>query len=282
MDRQYLNIPTVCPICGSALKVVNDKQSEILMCLNLDCPARHLEGLSHFVSRECMNIEGLSDATLEVFVNEKFVRDFKDIYHLNEHEHEILALDGFGRGSYNKLWNAIQKSRECELPAFINSLGIPQMGKTTSKDVCKALDYNLEKLVDMSADALQGIDGVGAKTANEIANYFKKNKGMVLELAKEMHFKAMPKINRNSPISGMVFCITGDVFHFKNRKELQMKIESLGAKAASSVSAKTTYLINNDVTSGSNKNQTAKKLGIPIISEVDFLNMIGEPVATTD
>lgn len=269
-------VPTICPVCGQPTTVLKDKDAEVLMCINPNCLARHLEGLSHFVSRDCMNIEGLSDATLEVFVNEKFIHTFKDIYHLNDYEKEIINLDGFGKGSYSKLWKAIEKSRECELPAFISALGIPQMGKTTSKDVCKALDYDLDRIINLSEAELQGIDGVGEKTAKEIFKYFSENKQMVLDLAKEMSFKVMPKINRNSPINGLTFCITGDVYTFKNRKELQNKIESLGGKASSSVSSKTNYLINNDITSGSNKNQTAKKLGVPIISEADFLKMIGE------
>lgn len=269
-------IPKVCPICGHPTSIVKANDAEVLMCNNPNCTARHLGGLSHFVSRDCMNIDGLSDATLEVFVNEGFVKTFKDIYHLNQYETQIVALDGFGKGSYNKIWKAIEASRECELPAFIGSLGIPQLGKGTSKDVCKAIDYDLNKLVNMSEAELSGIPGVGGKTAKEVSEYFAENKQMVLDLAEEMHFKAMPKIDRNSPIAGMTFCITGDVYTFKNRKELQAKIESLGAKAAGSVSAKTTYLINNDVTSASNKNQTAKKLGVPIISEADFLKMIGE------
>ena len=269
-------IPDTCPICGQPTQIMKSKDAEVLMCTNADCPAQHLGLLSHFVSRDCMNIEGLSESTLERFVNEGYIKEFKDIYHLNDYENDIIKLEGFGKGSYSKLWKAIEKSRECELPAFLGALGVAQMGKTTSKDICKALDYDLERLMGMSEYDLQCLDGVGAKTAKEIYNYFAENKDMVRELAKEMKFKAMPKIDRNSPIAGQIFCITGDVYTFKNRKELQAKIESLGAKASSSVSAKTNYLINNDVTSTSNKNQTAKKLGVPIISEADFLKMIGE------
>lgn len=271
-----LVIPDKCPVCHQSTQIVVSQQAEILMCVNPDCPARNIGRLSHFVSRDAMNIDGLSEATLERFVNEGFIKEFKDIYHLSDYADKIVKMEGFGKASYTKLYKAIEKSRECELPAFIYSLGIVQMGRTTSKDVCKALDYDLEKLIDITIDELQSLDGVGEKTAKEIVNYFADNAAMVRELAKEMTFKAMPKIDRNSPISGKTFCITGDVYTFKNRKELQAKIESLGAKAASSVSSKTDYLINNDTTSGSNKNQTAKKLGIPIISEADFLKMIGE------
>ena len=269
-------IPSTCHICGGVTEIVKSNDAEVLMCTNPNCLARQLGTLSHFVSRDCMNIDGLAESTLERFVNEGYIKGFKDIYHLNDYENDIIKLDGFGRGSYTKLWKAIEKSRECELPAFISALGIAQMGKSTSKDVCKALDYDLEALLTADEDKLKSIGGVGDKTAHEIAKYFEKNADMVRELAKELTFKAMPKIDRNSPIAGKTFCITGDVFTFKNRKELQAKIESLGAKAASSVSAKTDYLINNDVTSGSNKNQKAKQLGVPIISEQDFLNMIGE------
>lgn len=269
-------IPTECPVCHSKTSIVKALDAEVLMCTNPDCTAKHIGGLTHFVGRDAMNIDGLSEATLERLVNEGMVHDYKDLYHISDYADKIVKLEGFGKASYAKMYKAIEKSRECELPAFIYALGIPQMGRTTSKDVCKALDYDLEKIMSYTFDDYQGIAGVGSKTALEIVNYFEKNRGMVRELAKEMTFKAMPKVNRNSSIAGMTFCITGDVYTFKNRKELQAKIESLGAKAASSVSAKTNYLINNDTTSGSNKNQTAKQLGVPIISEADFLKLIGE------
>ncbi len=269
-------IPTVCPVCGMATSIQKSKDAEVLMCTNPDCLARNIGSLSHFVSRDAMNIDGLSEATLEVFVNNGFVKSYKDLYHISDYQKEIINLDGFGTTSYSKLYKAIEKSREVELPAFIYALGIAQMGKSTSKDVCKALDYELENLLNADEDKLKSISGVGDKTAMEIAKYFEANANMVRDLASELTFKEMPKVNNNSAISGKTFCITGDVYTFKNRKELQAKIESLGAKASSSVSSKTDYLINNDITSNSNKNQTAKKLGIPIISEQDFLDMIGE------
>ena len=269
-------IPNVCPVCNKPTTIQKSKDAEVLMCTNPNCLARNIGSFSHFVTRDAMNIDGLSEATLEVFVNNGFIKTFKDLYHISDYQREIINLDGFGTTSYSKLYKAIEKSREVELPAFIYALGIAQMGKSTSKDVCKALDYELENLLTADEDKLKSISGVGDKTATEIANYFAENADMVRELARELTFKEMPKVNNNSVISGKIFCITGDVYTFKNRKELQAKIESLGAKASSSVSSKTDYLINNDITSNSNKNQTAKKLGIPIISEQDFLDMIGE------
>ena len=267
--------PSVCPVCGGPTQIQISQQAEVLMCVNPNCVAKHIGNLSHFVERDAMNIDGLSEATLERFVNEGYIKTYRDIYHLSDYEKDIVNLDGFGRASYNKLIKAIEKSRECELSAFIYALGINQVGKRTAKDICQGLDYDLNVMLNISEDDLKKLPNIGDKTAYEFVSYMQMNRSMIIELSKEMVFKAMPKINRNSPISGLTFCITGDVYQFKNRKELQVLIESLGAKASSSVSAKTNYLINNDITSNSNKNQTAKKLGIPIISENDFLHMIG-------
>ena len=267
--------PSVCPVCGGPTQIQISQQAEVLMCVNPNCVAKHIGNLSHFVERDAMNIDGLSEATLERFVNEGYIKTYRDIYHLSDYEKDIVKLDGFGRASYTKLIKAIDKSRECELPAFIYALGINQVGKRTAKDICQGLDYDLGVMLRISEDDLKKLPNIGDKTAYEFVNYMQIHGPMIIELTKELKFKAMQKINRNSPISGMTFCITGDVYQFKNRKELQALIESLGAKASSSVSAKTNYLINNDITSNSNKNQTAKKLGIPIISENDFLKMIG-------
>ena len=271
-----VEIPKQCPVCGGRTEIRVSEQAKVLFCTNPDCAAKHIGSLVHFVTRDAMNIDGLSESTLERFVNEGFVRDYKDIYHIEDHKDKIVKLDGFGKRSYAKLYDAIEKSRDVELSAFLYSLGVEQLGRTTSKIVCKAFDYDLETIITATIDELTKVDGVGDKTAKEIAKYFAQNADMVRELAKEMRFKAVAKVDKNSPIYGKTFCITGDVYNYKNRKELQAEIESLGGKAASSVSAKTDYLINNDVTSGSNKNQKAKELGIPIISEADYMKMIGK------
>lgn len=275
-NRIYLGVPKNCPVCGEATQITKAKDAEVLMCVNLDCLAKHVGGLEHFVSRDAMNIDGLAGSTLEELVNEGFVHTFKDLYHISDYESKIVQLDGWGKSSYNKMYKAIEKSRDCDMHSFIYGLGVELIGRTASKIICRAFDYDLIRIVNLSEKELVSVDGIGDKAAKSFVSYFKENKSMVLGLADELKFRAVAKIDRNSPIAGLTFCITGEVYSFKNRKELQAKIESLGAKAASSVSAKTNYLINNDTTSGSSKNQTAKKLGVPIISEADFLKLIGE------
>lgn len=272
-------IPTNCPICKSQTEIKENKGSEgkitkVLYCPNPDCTAKHIGNLTHFVTRDAMNIDGLSESTIERLVNIGAVKDYVDFYHIEDYKSQIISLDGFGKRSYEKLYNAIEKSREVDLHSFINALGIEQMGRTTSKLICTHFDYDLESILNSDFDTLKKIDGVGDKTAEELIKYFNKNSNMVRQLAREMKFKEAPKVNKNSSIAGKIFCITGDVYKFKNRKELQQKIESLGAKAASSVSAKTNYLINNDNTSQSNKNQDAKKYGVPLITEDEFIKMI--------
>ena len=269
-------IPKQCPVCGGATKITVSDQAKVLFCTNPDCAAKHIGGLVHFATRDAMNIDGLSESTLERLVNEGFIRDFKDIYHIEDYKDKIVKLDGFGKRSYDKMYKAIEKSRNVDLSAFLYSLGVEQLGRTTSKLICKAFDNELEDIITANIDTLLKIDGVGAKTAEEIAKYFDKNANMVRDLAKEMTFNVVAKVDKNSPIFGKTFVITGVVYNYKNRKELQAEIESLGAKAGSSVSAKTDYLINNDVTSGSGKNQKAKELGIPIISEADYMKLIGK------
>lgn len=269
-------IPKVCPICGGATKIVESNSAKVLYCTNDDCPSKHIGGLVHFAARDAMNIDGLSESTFERLVNEGFIKDFKDIYHIEDYKDKIVKLDGFGKRSYDKMYKAIEKSRNVDLSAFLYSLGVEQLGRTTSKLICKAFDNELEDIITANIDTLLKIDGVGAKTAEEIAKYFDKNANMVRDLAKEMTFNVVAKVDKNSPIFGKTFVITGVVYNYKNRKELQAEIESLGAKAGSSVSAKTDYLINNDVTSGSGKNQKAKELGVPIISEADYMKLIGK------
>ncbi len=268
--------PTICPVCGCSVAIQKPNDAEVLMCVNQDCLAKHIGGFELFVSRDAMNIDGMAVATIEEFVNKGFIKTYKDFYHLSDHMDEIIKMEGFGKGSYNKIIKAIEKSRNCDMHAFIYSLGIPQMGRTTSKDVCRAMGYDLNKIMSATKEDFEGISGIGSKVSNSLVKYFKDNRGMVEDLISELTFNSVMAVNTSSPISGFTFCITGDVHIYKNRKELQTKIESLGGKAASSVSSKTNYLINNDTTSPSSKNQKAKQLGIPILSEEDFQSLIGE------
>lgn len=269
-----VDIPKTCPVCSGLTEIRVSEQAKVLFCTNVDCPAKHLGKLVHFTTRDAMNIEGLSESTLEKLIALGVIRTYKDIYHINDHMDLIIKQEGFGKRSYNKLWTSIEKSREVDLHSFIYGLGIEQMGKSTSKLICQHYDYDLEKIITATEEELLKIDGVGQKTATELLSYFAENADMVRELSKELKFKAAVKIDRNSPISGKVFVVTGSVYNYKNRKDLQTHIESLGGKVASSVSAKTDYLINNDITSTSSKNKKAKELGVPIISEQEFLDMI--------
>ena len=271
---EYIEIPKQCPVCGGKTEIRVSEQAKVLYCTNSECPAKHIGMLAHYATRDAMNIDGLSESTLEKLVGWGVIKDFKDIYHIADHKDFIIKQEGFGKRSYEKMYNAIEISREVDLHSFLYALGVGQIGRTTSKLICRHFDYDLERILTAKEDEILKIDGVGSKTAKEMVEYFEVNKGMVRELAKEMNFKAAIKVNRNSPISGKTFCITGDVYTYKNRKELQTHIESLGGKAASSVSAKTDYLINNDVTSGSSKNKKAKELGIPILSEQDFIDLV--------
>lgn len=269
-----LEIPKECPVCGGKTEIVQSDQAKVLYCTNVNCMAKHIGKLVHFTKRDAMNIEGLSESTLERFVREGFIKDYKDIYHLERYKDKIVELEGFGVRSYENIINAVEKSREVDLAAFLYALGVNQLGRTTSKIVSKALDNDLEKILNVTEDELLKIDGIGEITAKEIVKYFSENADMVRELAKEMKFKEAEKVDTSSPIAGKTFVITGDVKHFKNRKELQAKIESLGGKVSGSVSAKTNYLINNDITSNSGKNKKAKELNVPIISEDEFIEMI--------
>ncbi|MBQ8940453.1 MAG: NAD-dependent DNA ligase LigA [Firmicutes bacterium] len=269
-------IPAVCPVCGGKTQIVSLRDGKALKCINTDCPAKKLMGFVHFVSRDAMNIEGLSESTLEKFINADTLVDFADIYSLSKHKDTLVGLEGFGEKSFENLMSAIEKSRNVGLPNFIYALGIENVGLSNAKLLCKYYDHDIDKILAAKAEELVGIDGFGEIIAQSAENYFKDEKHVVLieKLRKELTFD-IPKASEGElPLKDKIFVITGDVHHFKNRKELQAKIEELGGKATGSVSAKTSYLINNDITSNSSKNKKAKELGVPIISEEDFLELI--------
>ena len=269
-------IPAVCPVCGGKTQIVSLRDGKALKCINMDCPAKKLMGFVHFVSRDAMNIEGLSESTLEKFINADTLVDFADIYSLSKHKDTLVGLEGFGEKSFENLMSAIEKSRNVGLPNFIYALGIENVGLSNAKLLCKYYDHDIDKILAAKAEELVGIDGFGEIIAQSAENYFKDEKHIVLieKLRKELTFD-IPKASEGElPLKDKIFVITGDVHHFKNRKELQAKIEELGGKATGSVSAKTSYLINNDITSNSSKNKKAKELGVPIISEEDFLELI--------
>ena len=270
-----LEIPEVCPVCGgkTQIKQVNDVKT--LYCINEDCQAKHVKSFAHFVSRDALNIDGLSEATLEKFIQHGFLKNFCDLYHLEKFRDEIIALDGFGEKSYENLLTSVENSRNTTLPKFIYGLGIANVGLSNAKMIVQALGNDIEKVIHAGRQELEKIDGVGAVIADTFASYFEneKNKEEFYKLLQEMHIEKAPDNQNNQILTGKVFVITGSLEHFENRNQLKERIEQLGGKVTGSVTGKTSYLINNDSHSTSSKNKTAAKLGDPVITENEFLEM---------
>lgn len=270
-----LEIPEVCPVCGgkTQIKQVNDVKT--LYCINEDCQAKHVKSFAHFVSRDALNIDGLSEATLEKFIQHGFLKNFCDLYHLEKFCDEIIALDGFGEKSYENLLTSVENSRNTTLPKFIYGLGIANVGLSNAKMIVQALGNDIEKVIHAGRQELEKIDGVGAVIADTFASYFEneKNKEEFYKLLQEMHIEKAPDNQNNQILTGKVFVITGSLEHFENRNQLKERIEQLGGKVTGSVTGKTSYLINNDSHSTSSKNKTAAKLGVPVITENEFLEM---------
>jgi DNA ligase (NAD+) len=276
-----LKIPTQCPICGENTKIVKENESEVLMCTNPDCKGKLLGKLTHFVSKNAANIDGLSEQTLQKFIDLGWLNTFKDIYHLSDHKAQMYNLDGFGKKSVDKLLENIKKSRDIDLSHFLYSLSIPLIGKTASKDIAKVCNNDFQTFVDIvsleSEYTFMNIDGFGKEMNASLRRWWNENKEMCLNLSKEFRFKEKDndsKSDKKVDLSDKTFVITGSLTHFKNRSELVSIIEELGGKVSGSVSTKTSYLINNDTESNSSKNKKAKELDIPIISEEDFIKMI--------
>lgn len=271
-------LPQKCPTCGGEVKVYNENGSKTLHCMNPDCKAKLLGKLIHFVSRDAININGLSESTLQKFIDKGWVKSFQDIIKLKDYKTEIAMLDGFGKKSADKLIEAIQDSRKTTLDRFIYSLSIPLIGRSASKDIAKICkgDINtfMEKITN-DFDFAENIDGFGEIMNKSIYNWFSNNCENFCSLVRYFSFiKEENRITNNVNLSGKTFVITGSLIHYKNRDELINIIESAGGKVSGTVSAKTNYLINNDTESTSSKNNKAKQLGIPIISEQDFIKMI--------
>lgn len=269
--------PEHCEVCGAETVIKQEKTAKTVYCPNGNCPAQRAQAFAHYASRDAMNIEGLSEASIEKFLAKDFLEDFVSLYHLDQHEEAIKSMEGFGAKSYTKLIGAIEKTREVYLHQFIYALGILQVGPMNAKIICQHFDYNLEQMMASTVEELLTIEDIGPVIAKELYNYFEleANQVMIEKLKQELVFKVVEKVDHgNSVIAGKVFVITGDVHHFANRKELSAKVEELGGKVTGSVSKKTDYLINNDNTSGSSKNKKAKDLGVPIITEDEFLEMI--------
>lgn len=264
-----------CPICGADTKIIQENDSKVLICTNDNCKGKLLGKLVHFCSKNAINIEGMSEATLQFLIDKGWIKSFHDIYKLDYHKENWKEYDGFGDKSVDKLLDAIEDSRNTTLDRFIYSLSIPQIGRSASKDIAKFFNNNYEefKMYGTTINYTQ-IDGFGESMNNSLHEWLSKNHIMMEELTKEFTFKKEKNNSSSVDLSGKTFVITGSLIHYKNRDELVSIIESMGGKVSGSVSTKTSYLINNDTQSSSSKNQKAKQLNIPIISEQDFINMI--------
>ncbi len=273
--EEEIKIPKICPICGANTQVVKDNDTEVLICTNSGCTGKLLAKLSHFASKNAINIDGLSEQTLQKFIDLGWLNSFQDIYHLSEHKEEMYKLDGFGKKSVDKLLESIEKSRNTSLDRFIYALCIPLIGRSASKNIANNFNYDYEKFRQYGiVTHYKGIDGFGDSMNDSIHNYLRNSHMMVEMLADEFEFAEVVKTSSNINLLNKVFVITGSLNHYKNREELVSIIEEFGGKVSGSVSSKTSYLINNDIGSTSGKNKKAHDLGIPIIGEEDFLKMI--------
>lgn len=274
-------IPDKCPICGSPTKIVKDNDSEVLICTNDDCKGKLLGKLSHAVSKNALNVDGLSEATIQKFIDLGWLTSIKDIYHLSDHEKEMSMLEGFGKRSVAKLLDSIEKSRNTSLQRFIYSLSIPLIGKSASKDISNEVDGDYDNFMHTlsvyGAEYFKNIPGIGDSIVNSMNDFFRKHCNDIYNLSKEFTFEKPISLATTDDIKsfvGKTFVITGSLEHFENRDAAKTEIELHGGKVSGSVSAKTSYLVNNDIESTSGKNKKAKELGIPIISENQLIAMM--------
>ena len=267
------DLPKECPVCGHATEVKAENGIKTLYCPNSQCPAKHVKLFTLFVSRNGMNIDGLSEETLEKFIDAGYIKEFADIFHLDRYYEEIVATPGFGQKSYDNLMDSVEKARNVELSALIYSLGIPNIGSANAKLICKAFNNNIEKIRNASVEELIEIDGIGEIMAEKFCQYFadEDNIKKLDNLLKEVNIAEPEENTTLQNMDGLTFVITGSVEHFANRNELKSYIEKHGGKVTGSVSAKTNYLINNDAMSASSKNKKAKQLGVEIVTEEVFL-----------
>ena len=276
-EPDYIMIPSTCPICGGETEIKQDNNSQVLVCTNDNCKGKLLGKLTHFVSKNAMNIDGMSESTLEKFIELGWLNDFKDIYHLKEHYNEIVNLDGFGETSVNKLLNAIELSKNTTLDKFIYSLSINLIGKSASKAIAKYFDGDFEKFYDeciVHDFDFRILDDFGDSMNESMHNYINNNFIKIGILARYVNIEKPQVIANNVNLLGLNFVITGSLNYFTNRDEAIEKIVLAGGKVSGSVSAKTSYLVNNDITSMSGKNKKAKELNIPIISEEELIKML--------
>ena len=273
-----IQIPEKCPVCGGRTEIRQAGDVRSLYCTNPDCQAKRIKSFSLFVSRDALNIDGLSEATLEKFIGAGFIKEFADIFHLDRYEETITQMEGFGQKSYDNLIRATEAASHTTLARMVYGLGISGIGLANAKMLCRKFKFDFDRMRHAAAEELVEVDGIGAVLADAWIRYFadEKNQETVDHLLSELTFEQEEESAEEAVFEGMTFVITGSVEHFANRNELKEAIEARGGKATGSVTSKTTYLINNDVTSNSSKNKKAKDLGVPIISEEEFIKMLGE------
>ena len=269
-----VEIPKCCPVCGQPTQVKQVNEVQSLYCMNPDCDAKKIKSFTLFVSRDAMNIDGLSEATLEKFITKGFLHEFADIFRLGRYREEITQMEGFGEKSCQNLLDSIEKARETTLPKLMFSLGIANIGLANAKMICREYQYDLDKLLAADAESLSEIDGVGAVIADAFVSYFQneKNRIQLENLLHEVHLVVETIEEGSQTLSGKSFVITGSLEQFENRNALKELIEQKGGKVTGSVTGKTECLINNDISSGSSKNKKAKELGVRIVTEAQFLD----------
>ena len=269
-------IPCSCPVCGGQTTIKNEKGVKSLYCTNESCLAKKVKAFTHFVSRDAINIDGLSEATLEKFIAKGMLTELADIFRLGRYKEEIVEMEGFGEKSFGNLMDAIEKSRKTNMIHFLYSLGVPNIGLSNAKLICKELEFDWEKVRHAKAEKLTQIQGIGEVIAKQFVEFFQTegNNQMIDELLKEIELEKIETAESNQKFAGLTFVITGSVEHFSNRNEVKAVIEAQGGKVTGSVTSKTNYLINNDNMSSSSKNKKAKELGIPVITEEEFMEML--------
>lgn len=268
-------VPKICPACGKDTTIKKDNESKVLLCTNPDCQVKHIKQYALMASRDALNIDGLSESTLEKFLSKGFIKSDSDLFHLDKFKDEIINMDGFGKRSYEKLIAALDEAKNTTVSRFLYSLGIAGIGSANAKMIAKYFDNDIDRIISASKDDLLEIEGIGEVLANSIVDFFKSEKNIenVESLRKILKFEK-EESGGGDKLSGKVCVITGSLQHFSNRNELKELIEKNGGKVSGSVSSKTNYLINNDTASNSSKNKKAKELGVEIISEEDFLKLL--------
>ncbi|MCJ7855766.1 NAD-dependent DNA ligase LigA [Lachnospiraceae bacterium NSJ-143] len=266
-------IPLNCPVCGGETEIRKLRDGKALYCTNPNCHAQRVMSLAHFVSRDAMNIEGLSEETIKKFIDNGFVDTYVDVFRLERFEEEIKSLEGFGEKSYSNLINSVEKSKNAGLANFIYALGINHVGLSNAKLLCRNFENDIQKIFMATEEEINAIDGFGEIIAHSIHSYFNndENKKLLTEALKYITFRTEENISAEAGLSGLTFVITGDLESYNNRKELQNQIESMGGKVTGSVTKKTSFLINNDAFSESSKNKKAAELGVPVITENEFI-----------